>query len=128
MPVKRIMIIDPSLYSRMILGDILRRYRYGVCYEASSCKDALAHYESVKPDLVLVEANMRDKDGVATIQALRHEFGQCRAVICASWGQRSQINAALSAGAIDFIAKPYTDRGVLKTLLRIPQPKGENQT
>lgn len=120
MAYRRIMIVDPSLYSRMVLSNILRTHGYSVCYEASSGEEAVENYEAAHPDVVLVEALMPGKDGVTTIKELCREFKGCVALLCAASGQRSQVCAALSAGAVDFIAKPYNDRSVLRTLVKLP--------
>lgn len=116
---KRVMIVDPSLYSRMVLSNILVTHGYSVCYQAACGEDALANYKKARPDMVLVEAKMADRDGVAVIMELISKFPGCQAVICAGSGQRSQICAAMSAGAIDFLPKPYSERGVVNTLRKI---------
>jgi two-component system chemotaxis response regulator CheY len=113
------MVVDPSLYSRMVINNILVSNGYSVCYEASSGFDALAHYERARPDVVLVEATMADQDGVATITELCRTHLGCRAIIMASAGQRSDVCQALSAGAVDFISKPINDRRVLSTLKKL---------
>ena len=116
---KRVMIVDPNMYNRMVLNNILATNGYSVCYEASSGADALANYEKARPDLVLVEALMPDRDGVATIGELCREFHGCQAVLLASAGQRSYVCEAMSAGAVDFIAKPISDRRVVSTLKKL---------
>ena len=116
---KRVMIVDPSMYSRMVLSNILVMNGYSVCYEASSGADALANYEKVGPDLVLVEAQMPGFDGVATIRELCGSFDGCQAVLLASAGQRGYVCEAMSAGAADFIVKPINDRRVVSTLKKL---------
>ena len=110
------MIIDPSLYNRMVLSNILASNGYTVCYEAPNGADAIAHYEKTRPDLVLVEAQLPDHDGVATISELCRLFLGCQAILLASAGQRSHVVQAMSAGAVDFIPKPINDRRVISTL------------
>jgi len=116
---KRVMIIDPSLYSRMVLSDMLTTHGYSVCCETGSGKDALANYEKARPDLVLVDAKTADRDAIAVIMDLVSKFPGCQTLFCAGSGQRSQICAAMSAGAVDFLAKPYSERGVINTLRKI---------
>jgi two-component system chemotaxis response regulator CheY len=113
------MIVDPNLYSRMVLSNILVTNGYSVCCEASSGAEALAKYSRVRPDLVLVEAQMPDRDGVATITELCRSFDGCQAILLASAGQRAHVCEALSAGAVDFIAKPLNERRVTSTLKKL---------
>lgn len=115
---RRVMIVDPSLYSRAVLSNILHSHGYSVCFEARNAKEALENYEKARPDFVLVEAHMPDTDGVATIRALCRQFDGCRPMLCAGRGQRSLVCEALSAGAVDFIPKPFNERAVIRTLAR----------
>ncbi len=115
---KRIMIVDPSLYSRAVLSNILYSHGYSVCFEAKNAHEALSNYETARPDFVLVEAQMPDSDGVSTIRSLCREFDDCQPMLCAGTGQRSLVCAAMSAGAIDFIPKPFNERTVIRTLMR----------
>lgn len=115
----RVMIVDPSLYNRMVLNDILVSNGYSVCCEVSNGFDALANYEKARPDVVIVEATMPDRDGVATIEALRSKHLDCRAVLMASAGQRGDVCQAMSAGAVDFIPKPINERRVLSVLKKL---------
>ena len=115
----RVMVVDPGLYSRMVLNNILVSNGHSVCYEASSGTAALANYEKARPDVVIVEATMPDQDGVATITELCRRHLDCRAILMASAGQRSDVCEAMSAGAVDFIPKPINDRRVLSTLKKL---------
>jgi len=116
---KRVMIVDPSLYSRMVLSNLLATSGYSVCAEVSSGKEALQRYEKANPDIVLVEAQMPDMDGVATISELCRNYPGCRVLILASAGQRERVCEAMSAGAVDFIPKPINERRVAATLRRL---------
>lgn len=113
------MIVDPSMYNRMVLNNILTTHGYTVCYQSTNGTDAIAHYEKARPDLVLIEAQMQDKDGVATISELCRKHLGCKTVLMASAGQRSVVCAALSAGALDFIPKPLSERRILSTLRKL---------
>lgn len=116
---KRVMIVDPSMYNRMVLSNILATNGYSVCFEASSGKKALANYEKARPDFVLVEAQMPDLDGVATIRELCGKYNSCQALLLVAAGQRAYVGEAMNAGAIDFIVKPLNDRRVLNTLRKL---------
>lgn len=116
---KRVMIVDPNLYSRMVLSNILAEAGHSVCYQASSGADAVNKYEKVRPDLVLVEAQMPGMDGIATITELRRNYHDCQILLLAGAGQRASVCEALSAGAIDFIPKPLNERRVAAALRKL---------
>lgn len=116
---KRVMIVDPNLYNRMVLSNILATTGYSVCSEVSNGAEALRLYEKARPDIVLVEAQMTDMDGVATITELCRSHPTCQALLLASAGQRSSVCEAMSAGAVDFIAKPINERRVATALRKL---------
>jgi len=103
----------------MVLSNILVTNGYSVCYETSNGADAIAHYEKARPDLVIVEAQMPDRDGIAVITELCRKYLDCRTLLMASAGQRSSVCAAMSAGALDFIPKPLNERRVINILKKV---------
>ncbi|NLN77299.1 MAG: response regulator [Armatimonadetes bacterium] len=119
---KKVLIVDCSLYSRMILRDLLSCNGYSVC-EASSGAQALEQYRKLLPDLLMVDANPKDMDGAQIIENVRREHPNVVAVICASAGQRGVVSQAFSAGASAFCAKPYREKSIkdaLRNLNRQP--------
>jgi CheY-like chemotaxis protein len=112
---KRVLVVDPSLYSRMILRDMLACIGYAVC-EASTGAQAIEACKKLQPDVVMVDANARDMDGAKAIEWMRRDDPSVIAVICASSGQRSVVSQAYSAGAVGFCAKPYKEKNVKAAL------------
>ena len=116
---KRIMIVDDSMYARLILRDLLLSYGFSVVAEASSGRTAVEMYEQINPDVIMVDAKMPDMDGVSTIRAIRRRNPKALIVLCASSGEKSSVLEALGSGAIDFCAKPYVPRRVISVLRRV---------
>lgn len=115
---KRIMIVDDSMYARLELRNLLLSHGYAVAGEASNGRDAIDMYDRVKPDLVIVDAQMPDMDGVCTIRKIRLLDPNALLLVCASSGERGIAMEAISAGAVDFCVKPYVDRAVTNTIRR----------
>ena len=119
---RKVLVVDPSLYSRMVLRDMLTCIGYSVC-EASTGSQAIERYAKLRPDLVMVDANAKDMDGAKAIENIRRDDPRVMAVICASAGQRSVVSQAFSAGAAGFCPKPYREKNVkdaLRNLYRQP--------
>jgi two-component system chemotaxis response regulator CheY len=87
-----------------------------VCGESNSGDDAIENYERARPDVLIVAATLPSMDGIATIIKLKHKYPNASAMLAASAGQRSVVVEAISAGAVDFIAKPFAARRVIATL------------
>ena len=100
----RVLVVDDE---PAILGFIrtnLKANRYEVI-TASDGTDALQLIESEKPDIVLLDVLMPGKDGFQVLHELR-AFSELPVIVfSARTGLRDK---ALSLGANDFIAKPFT--------------------
>jgi two-component system chemotaxis response regulator CheY len=99
----------------MILRDLLACNGYSVC-EASSGAQAIETFKKVLPDVLMVDANVKDMDGAQAIENIRRDHPGVVAIICASAGQRSVVSQAFSAGATAFCAKPYREKSIKDTL------------
>lgn len=108
---RKVLILDQSLYSRMILKDMLGSLGYSVS-EASNPAQAVEKYEKSRPDVVMVDANLREMDGAKAIEMLRRHDPSLIAVICAATGQRGIISQAFSAGAIAHCPKPFKEKSI----------------
>ena len=110
------MIVDHSLYARLVLRDMLVSHGYSVAAEVNSGREAVAAFAKARPDLVIVDAVMPDMDGVATTRELKREYPDAVVIITASRGQRSAVTEGISAGAADFIVKPYAHKRVIQII------------
>lgn len=111
------LVVDDSPIVRRILGVMLTRLGFAVI-EADSVQAALAFCEQSHPDLVVVDWNLPDEDGVALVQQLRRLPGgeRMKVIMCTIERSVSHIETALSAGADEYITKPF-GMDVLETKL-----------
>lgn len=75
--------------------------------EASGGAEALMAFETDRPDVVTLDVQMPEMDGVATLRSIRERFGALPVVMCSSVtseGAQATIEALL-AGANDFVCK-----------------------
>lgn len=115
---KRVLIVADNMRSRLELRDLLLTHGLSVVGEATSGRQALELFEKVTPDLTIVDAKMRDMDGVTTIRQLHYKYQDAVIVLSAGSGEKRSALEALSVGAIDFITRPYIPRNVMRTLRR----------
>jgi two-component system chemotaxis response regulator CheY len=110
------MIVDDSMRWRLELRDLLLSSGFSVVGEASNGRQALEMFERIRPDLVMVDAQMPDMDGICTIREIRRLDPDALAVLCAGSGEKSSVVQAFSVGASDFCSKPYVSRRVVTVL------------
>ncbi len=105
----KILVVDDTVTDRQILskviGDIDRVELAGV---ASSGKLALSKIDAKKPDLVLLDVNMPDMDGLETLKRIKERHPDVDVVMVSGVGREmARITVkALESGALDFISKP----------------------
>jgi diguanylate cyclase (GGDEF)-like protein len=104
---KMILIIDDTAVMRSMMSEALQQAGYDVAV-AENGKSALALFEKVRPDAVMLDVMMPDMDGFDTCRALRKLPGGKQTPILMVTGLEDveSIHNAFEAGATDFISKP----------------------
>jgi two-component system, OmpR family, KDP operon response regulator KdpE len=107
----KILIVDDEPQIRTLLRATLGRAGYAVV-EASNAREALNAKAIDKPDLVLLDLGLPDRDGLELIAKLREEPRAALIVISAR-DQTEQKVAALDLGADDYVTKPFDTEELL---------------
>jgi len=104
----RCLIVDDSRVIRAVARKILEARGYEV-EEAEEGEDGLDACSEWKPDLVLIEWQLPDMSGVEFLRELprRCEGRMPKVVFCSNEGSYSSIEAAVQAGATEYIMKPF---------------------
>lgn len=105
----RVLVVDDTSLFRRIVSDALAGIEdVEVVGTASNGKLALARMAALRPDLVTLDIEMPEMNGIEVLEAMRGSGHKCTAVMLSSLtvkGGQMTIRA-LEAGAFDFITKP----------------------
>lgn len=107
----RVIVIDDSRAMRSILRKNLMEVGCEVVAEAVHGADGLARLRELGPaDLALVDWNMPEMNGFEFLCAVRgdHAFNSMRVVMVTTETELDQMTRALSAGANEYLMKPFT--------------------
>ena len=115
----RILLVDDAAFMRKVIKDTLSKAGYTDLHEAVDGADAVEKYNSLKPDLVLMDITMPNMDGLEALKAIRAADGNANVVMCSAMGQETMVIDAIKSGAKDFIVKPFKIERVLKTVTSI---------
>jgi len=103
------LIVDDSAMHRKIVQDVLETFPYvEVVGSAQNGKIALLKAASLKPDLLTLDIEMPEMDGLEVLEHLRQELPETVAIVFSAFtteGARITLRA-LELGAFDFITKP----------------------
>lgn len=109
---KHVLLVDDNLtLLKQVALQLSDLYRVSI---AKSGRQALVVAARTKPDLILLDIEMPEMDGFATIRALKdnHELAHIPVIfLTANHNAETQV-MALESGGVDFIKKPF-EKGVL---------------
>ena len=111
-----VLVIDDERQIRRLLRVSLEAHGYAV-NEAATGEDGLNALQGVKPDLVLLDLGLPDRDGQEVLAGLR-SWSQVPVIILSVRNSEEDIVRALNSGADDYIVKPF-NTGELIARLRV---------
>ena len=116
---KNILISDDAAFMRMMIKDILTKNGYNVVGEAENGAKAVEKYNELKPDLVLMDITMPEKDGIEALKDIRGGDPNACVIMCSAMGQQAMVIDAIQSGAKDFIVKPFQADRVLEAVKKV---------
>ena len=116
---KNILIVDDAAFMRMMIKDILSKNGYTVAGEAENGVKAIEKYNELKPDLVLMDITMPDKDGIQALKDIKASDPNAKIIMCSAMGQQAMVIESIQAGAKDFIDKPFQPDRVLEAVKKV---------
>ncbi|HTV22491.1 MAG TPA: chemotaxis-specific protein-glutamate methyltransferase CheB [Polyangiaceae bacterium] len=124
MPPIRVLIVDDSLVIRKLLEQVLQAdAAIQVAASLSLGSVALEKLPSLKPDLVILDIEMPELDGLQTLTLIRKSWPRLPVIMFSSHtghGARATLEA-LSRGASDYVPKPSHAGGLAPAMERVRQ-------
>jgi len=112
-----IMIVDDHPLFREGLKAIVNRdNRYTVCAEAGNGREGIAMAKERKPDIMLVDISMPEKNGVQMIRELKSSLPTTQFIIISMHSEADYIVEAFRAGATGYMIKESAAAQLIKGL------------
>ncbi len=109
MPKIRILVVDDSVVVRRMVSDALASDpQLEIAGTAANGKIALAKIPQVNPDIVILDVEMPELDGIGTLVGIRKSLPALPVIMYSTLTQRGAEATldALSKGATDYVTKP----------------------
>lgn len=116
---RTVLIVDDVPFVRKILKEILQDGLFEVIGEAADGHEAVNLYTQFKPDIVTMDIVMPKLGGIEATRKICDMDNEARIVVVSAMNQETMVMDAISAGARDYILKPFSAPDVLNTLNRI---------
>ncbi len=119
----RVLVVDDSAIMRKLITDILKKDpQIEVVGQAENGKKAIELAKALKPDVITLDIEMPEMDGLTALRFLKREVPSARVIMFSSLtqeGARATLEA-LSLGAFDFVPKPST-KSFLESVKKIEE-------
>jgi len=104
----RVLLADRSRTMRSIEKSILKQIGYREIEEAVDGHDALSKADAFKPDLILVDWNMPNLDGLAFVKRYRAKGRSTPIIMVTTEAGKARVVEAIKAGVNNYVVKPFT--------------------
>lgn len=138
MSIYKIVVVDDSALSRKILSESLElELSFEVVYAAPTAALAYKYLESNPADLILLDVNMPEIDGIEAAGYIHKNWPNTPILMCSALTERGAdvTLRAMDAGASDYITKPAAkvgrdqfSRSLVQKVLSLVKAKGGRMT
>jgi pilus assembly protein CpaE len=116
----RVMIVDDIVDTREQLEKLLFFEKdIEVIAKASNGREAVAMAKQLRPDVILMDINMPDMDGIAATEAIMTQDQSIQVIIMSVQGETDYLRRAMLAGAREFLTKPISADDLYKSIRHV---------
>jgi len=118
----KVMVVDDSPFSRMMIGEVLTEGGYQVVGEAESLELLIETYNSCKPDVVTMDIAMPGADGFECSRELRLNDPKAKIILVSSMKDEESEAEAKRIGISGYVQKPVDGETLLQVIKNIMSP------
>jgi pilus assembly protein CpaE len=116
----RVMIVDDIIDTRDQLEKLLFFEKdIEVVAKASNGREAIALARQHRPQVILMDINMPDMDGIAATEAILTQDPTIQVIIMSVQGETDYIRRAMLAGAREFLIKPISADDLYRSIRHV---------
>ena len=115
----RILVADDSEMIRELISRVLIKSGHTIVGEAKTGKDTETKWRELKPDLLILDLVMPDKNGFETLTSILSRDPEAKIMVLTGLGQKEVEKEVRSRGAVNFLAKPFSMKELIGEIARI---------
>ena len=125
----RVLIVDDIPETRDHLAKLLGfEADVEVVGAAASGREAIELAGKLSPDVVLMDINMPDMDGIAATERLSSEVPTAAVVMMSVQGEADYLRRSMLAGAREFLVKPFSSDELISSIRQVYTREREKQS
>jgi len=102
----KVLIVDDSKLIRFSLSKLLTQLGHEIVGLAEDGLIGYSMYKEHLPDLVMLDINMPNLDGLGTVKKIIADYPTAKIIMVSSMDDRTIVYECIALGAIDYINKP----------------------
>lgn len=119
----KVMLVDDSRISCSVLTEILSKTNFRVAATAGNAKEAIEKYREYQPDVVTMDMNLPDADGIECSRRIREIDPKARIVMISAMRDAALMLKGREAGISSFLQKPVAPNELLDALTFLCQDR-----
>ncbi len=112
----KILLVDDSRTIRNIQKNALAALGHTDVVEAADGVEALSAISAEAPDLMLLDWNMPNMDGLTLLKKVREKGLTVPIIMCTTEAEKSRVIQAIQAGANNYVVKPFTGEALAEKI------------
>lgn len=112
----RVMLVDDSKTMRTVERDILKSLGAEEVEEAIDVQDALSKISAFHPDLMLVDWDLPELDGLELVRQVRERGESVPIILITERTERARVLEAIREGVNNVVVKPFTPEAMAKRI------------
>jgi len=118
----RILIVDDHIVVRKGIKALLATEpTLEVLDEAEDGLEAIAKYEELKPDVLLLDLLMPKMSGIEVIRELKSKYSDVKILVLTSFAADEQVFPAIKAGALGYLLKDSQPEELIEAIRQVHQ-------
>lgn len=119
-PAIRVVIVDDHrVLAELLTAALSMSDDVAVLDSVGTATEAIARVGTLQPDVVVLDYDLPDSDGVSAVSSIKHACTTCRVLMLTSYTDPVILNDALEAGCDGFVTKRNGASEILSAVLAV---------
>lgn len=115
----KVLIFEDNLLLQDSLAEILISEGYAVLGKYENAKHLLRVYEQLQPDIIIMDIDMPEVDGLQGLKELKSKYPEAKVVIFTVFEDNDKVLNAICLGANGYILKSSSEEKIIEALVDV---------